>query len=98
MTDLHIPEDLLALKRDFLTADTRCHEIADSLPSAVAVLALKANAEPERQADLVEARSDRPRIVGEISRHPWWAGCENRTQASLAVLEAAKTALATPAE
>lgn len=98
MADLDIPEDLLALKRDFLAADARCLEIADSLPSNVAVLELEANPEPERVAELVDARAERLEVLEQINRHPWWGQVESRYKASTALLEAAKKTMAAPAE
>ncbi|WP_157253236.1 hypothetical protein [Nonomuraea typhae] len=98
MADLDIPADVLELKRQYYAADARCYEIAAGLPSSVDVVNLEAEPDPERQADLVEARSDRLRLVEEINRHPWLAGGENRHARWMALSKAARESVAAPAE
>ncbi|WP_157252766.1 hypothetical protein [Nonomuraea typhae] len=98
MADLDIPADLLALKRDYYAADARCYEIAAGLPSSVDVVALEANPDPERQADLAEARSERLMLVEEINRHPWLANAENRYARWVALSKAAGEGVAATAE
>ncbi|GAA2657666.1 hypothetical protein GCM10010412_028520 [Nonomuraea recticatena] len=85
MADFDVPADLLELERDFLQLDDRCGKISAALPSPLAVLEGKADPDPEGQADLLEARSERLRIVEQIHRHPWWGGVSNRYDASMAL-------------
>jgi hypothetical protein len=91
MADFDVPADLLELKRDFLRLDARCEEISAALPSNVLVLAGQAEPDMEGQAELVEARSDRLRLVEEINAHPWWSGVDDRHAAWMALLRAAKS-------
>lgn len=86
-----IPDDLLQLKRDFNAADARCEEIAAALPSSVSVLAVEMEPDPKGQADLVEARSERMRLVEEMNRHPWWATVDDRHDAWMFLQKAAKS-------
>ncbi|MEV4059746.1 hypothetical protein [Nonomuraea dietziae] len=90
MADLEPPSDLLELKRAFLQLDARCEEISAALPSNVLVLAGQAEPDMEGQAELMEARSDRLRVVEEINAHPWWSGVDDRHAAWMALLKAAK--------
>ncbi|TDD54610.1 hypothetical protein E1286_05320 [Nonomuraea terrae] len=95
MADYDIPDDLLQLKVDFLAAMARCEEIAKRLPSAVAVLAQEAEPDPALQAEYDQERARRLDIVVRIYRHPWWETVkETRHQADMALLAAAKEALA----
>ncbi|GAA3311233.1 MULTISPECIES: hypothetical protein [Nonomuraea] len=91
MADFDPPTDLLELKRAFNVIDARCEEISAALPSNVAVLEGKAEFDVERQAELVEARSDRLRLVEEINRHPWWSAVDDRHAAWRALHQAAQS-------
>jgi hypothetical protein len=90
MADYDIPDDLLQLKRDYLAADQRCHEIADGLPSSVSVLAMEMEPDPGGQADLVEARAERLLALEEMNRHSWWSSAGDRYAAGVALMKAAK--------
>lgn len=94
MADYDLPEDLIALKRDFLTADAECHEIAKGLPSTVAVLAGEVEPDPDGQERLDVARGRRLEVVRRIYAHEWWGTVDNRHSADKALLKAAKDALA----
>lgn len=90
MADYDLPEDLIQLKRDFLAADAECREIAEQLPSSVAVLAGEAEPDLGRQAQLDAARARRLEVVRQLYRHEWWATVDNRYQADVALTKAAK--------
>ncbi|GAA2701382.1 hypothetical protein [Nonomuraea recticatena] len=91
MADFDLPTDLLQLKKEFNELDARCEEISAALPSSVLILAGQAEPDVERQAALVEARSERLRLVEEINSHPWWQTVDNRHSAWMALQAAAKS-------
>ncbi|SEN87122.1 hypothetical protein [Nonomuraea pusilla] len=95
MADYDPPSDLLQLKQDFLLADAECGEIGRLIQSGVAVLALEAEPDPERQAQLEDARARRLDLVERIHRHEWWSTVDNRYKADAALLQAAKEQLVT---
>lgn len=69
-----LPEPLIALKRDFLAAETRLAELGQD------------GTREEWQAAYQECQ----RLAGEIDRHPYWQTVDNRHSAWMALQQAAK--------
>lgn len=87
----NIPTDLVKLQRDFLDADALCEKIAASHPRPTEIAAERAQVTAEQQAELAKARAGRLAAMDKLHAHPWWAGQENRAQARLALIAAAKS-------
>lgn len=82
MADFDLPDDLLAAQRAYDEADARVQQIADALPSSVAVVALEAEISDEQRRELAEARAERLRWVEVLAGHPWWATLEPERRAA----------------
>jgi len=73
-----LPEDLIALKRDFLAAETRLAGLSED------------GSREEWQAAYLDCQ----RLAVELDGHPYWSGVDNRYKAGMALLSAAKEAAA----
>jgi|GEM_PF-2849627 len=86
-----IPADLLDLQRAFYEADARVQEVADAMPSPVAVLAGEAEVSEGQREELAAARAERLRIVDELYRHPWFTTVDDPHKARMALQKAARS-------
>lgn len=87
---MKLPDDLIALQRDYDAADARCTELAAALPSAVETLDADADPDDPRMAAFNAARDERLRLALALSYHPWWARVRNRYEAQRQLYEAAR--------
>ncbi|MGI5273139.1 hypothetical protein ACQEUU_37685 [Nonomuraea sp. CA-218870] len=69
-----LPEDLIALKRAFLAAETRLASLSET----------------GSREDWQAAYQECQRLAVEIDRHPYWATVDNRHSAWMALQAAAK--------
>lgn len=91
MADYDPPEDLLQMRRDFLTAQRRLSELGRAMPSEAAVRAQEAEPPTEEQRQVWwAAHEESRRLAGEIDRHSWWGEVDDRKAARKA-LDAAAT-------
>ena len=90
MADYDLPEDLLQLRREFLTAQRRLSELGRAMPSAAAVRAQEAEPPTEEQRQAWAAAQDEcRRLAVQIQTHPWWATVDSRQAAERALRDAA---------
>jgi hypothetical protein len=84
MADYDVPEDLIKLRVDWLTADAHCQAIATEDPTGqetITTRPITAADQPrtirlmsaEQSERLAAARAERQRLTLEIHRHPWKA-------------------------
>lgn len=73
-----LPDHLITLKRDFLAAEARLEELSED------------GSREEWQAAYLDCQ----RLAVELDGHPYWATVDNRYQAGMALLAAAKEAAA----
>ena len=72
MGDFDFPPDLVELQREFFAADARCYEIADALPSPMAIVG---GADVDF-TELNAARAERLAIMDRLLAHPWFDSLE----------------------
>lgn len=92
MADYNVPADLLDAQRAFYTADELAQEIADAMPSSVAIAAGEATIPDEQRQALEEARAERGRLIDVLyGPHHWWGTVGDKYAARMALQQAAKS-------
>ena len=84
------PPDLIQLRKDFLAAEQRLHEVGASHPAPTAIATGEASLTDGQRAGWDTAQGRVRDLAGQIHRHPWWGDVENRHDARTALDAAAK--------
>jgi hypothetical protein len=90
--DFEVPGDLIALQREWDTAQARLEAFSGSLPKAADIVAGRASISDEQRARLEAERANCVRLAKEKLAHPWWPKDAAIHAARAAVLKAARTA------
>ncbi|MFE3455009.1 hypothetical protein ACFXJ8_39405 [Nonomuraea sp. NPDC059194] len=76
-----MPEDVIEAQKAYDAADARVQELAAALPSSVDMIEGRATWDEEAMADLLEARSERLRLLGVLRELPWWGTVPSKLDA-----------------
>lgn len=84
-----LPPDLIELRRDFLAAEETLRQLGAAQPAPTAIAAGEAELSDEQREEWDAAQAEAQRLAGEIHRHDWWDGVDNRHDAWMALQQAA---------
>ncbi|MFD1935631.1 MULTISPECIES: hypothetical protein [Nonomuraea] len=90
MADLDLPEDVIQAQRAYDAADARVQELAAALPASVTVVNGEAAFDEQAMADLIEARSERMRMLEALRDLPWWGTVPSKLDANRQLRSAAR--------
>ncbi|MFC4006671.1 hypothetical protein ACFOY2_05530 [Nonomuraea purpurea] len=92
MADAELREDLIQVRRDFLSAQDRLSAAGRALPAYAAVIAGEAEAAADEQREeWAAAQEECRRLAVAIQEHPYWETVEDRKAARKEIEAAAES-------